>query len=197
MTNDSAVELLDNTKKLERTFLKDQATNLLRERIIRGQISSGSKLTERDTALLLGISRAPARDALLELEKEGLVISKSDGRYVIELTERDIRELYAVRLNLEKMAVGLAAQNASPESRAALLALLESMRQGVANHSYQTFVQTDVEMHRLIWVQSNNRHLVRILESLMGPRFICSFHAMQKPMTGKRRLHCMRRWWLR
>ena len=91
--------------KLLRVSLKDQAADILRDQIISGEISPGSKLVEREVAELLGISRAPARDALMQLEKEGLVVSQLDARYVIELTERDIRELHAIRLVLERLAV--------------------------------------------------------------------------------------------
>lgn len=162
----------DNLFKLERSLLKDQATELLRDCIISGQIPPDTKLVEREVAELLGTSRAPARDALIELEKEGLIVTKSNGRHVIELSERDIRELYQVRLALEKLAVELAIQNASPENRTALLTKLQEMKEAVARNDYSAFTMNDVEMHRLIWVQANNRHLLKALNSMVGPIFM-------------------------
>ena len=69
---------------LKRNLLKDQAAEVLRDYISDGRLPEGSKVTERDVANLLGIGRAPARDALMALEAEGLVVSRPDGRYVFE-----------------------------------------------------------------------------------------------------------------
>ena len=158
--------------KLERSNLKDQATDLLREHIISGRIAPGTKLVEREVAESLGISRAPARDALMHLEKEGLVVSKRDARYVIQVTERDIRELYQLRLVLEKLAVRLAAENISARNRAELLAKVQEMEQASLLKDNPTFIRTDVELHELIWRQANNQHLKRTLDSMVGPIFM-------------------------
>jgi GntR family transcriptional regulator of gluconate operon len=158
--------------KLERTLLRDQAIDLLRDQIVSGKIPPDTKLVEQKIADLLGISRAPVRDALRELETEGLVITRSGGRYVIRLTERDVRELYQVRRVLEKLATRLAAQNTSPKAHQALSAKLEEMRKAIAQHDRATYVKTDVEMHWLVWRQAGNEHLLRMLGSMVGPVFM-------------------------
>ena len=158
--------------RLERNLLKDRAMDLLRDHIVSGRIPAGAKLVERDLAQLLGISRAPVRDALIQLETEGLVVSKPNGRYVVELTDRDIRELYQVRLVLEKLAVELAAQSRSPENRRALAATLNKMQEAIARRDRLAYIKHDVEIHRLIWQQSDNSHLYNILNSMVGRIFI-------------------------
>ncbi|MBZ0304086.1 MAG: GntR family transcriptional regulator [Anaerolineae bacterium] len=158
--------------KLQRLSLKDQAADILRERIISGQIPAGSKLVEREVADLLGISRAPARDALMQLEKEGLVVSKLDARYVIELTERDIRELHAVRLVLERLAVDLATQHTSAHNRSAQVETLHMMEDAIARRDRTAFALADVEGHTLIWEQADNLHLKNTLHSMIGPIFM-------------------------
>jgi len=145
---------------------------MLRDQIVGGRIPPGSKLAEREVAELLGISRAPVRDALLELEKEGLVVTKPNGRYVIELGKQDIRELYQVRLALEKLAVELATQNNSPEKIAALLATQKEMQKAVESQDRSAYIRCDVETHCLIWQQANSRHLLRMLSSMIGPVFM-------------------------
>src|SRR5690606_25862976 len=165
-------DILDGVVKLQRLSLKDQAADILRDRIISGEIPPGSKLVEREVAEQLGISRAPARDALMQLEKEGLVVSKSDARYVIELTERDIRELHAIRLVLERLAVELAAQNSNDRTRAAQSAMLKKMEEAVANRDKGAFARADVEGHTLIWEQAGNLHLKNTLHSMIGPMFM-------------------------
>lgn len=158
--------------QLERSYLKDQVTDLLRDYLIGGRIAPGTKLVERDVAEQLGVSRAPARDALMQLEKEGLVVSKSNGRYVIEPTAQDVRELYQVRLALEKLAIELAMQNHAARAGAALAKKLAEMKEAVIRHDRLAFARTDVELHDLIWRQSGNRHLRATLSTMSGAIFL-------------------------
>ena len=155
--------------KLVRNSLKEQTIDRLRDDIVRARIPPGTRLVEREVAEQLAISRAPVRDALMELEREGLVETRSNGRYVIQLSEEDVRELYQVRRALETLAVKLATRNTCPENRAALLAGVRVMREAVANRYRADHVAADVQMHGLIWEQAENRHLFRMLSSMFGP----------------------------
>jgi DNA-binding GntR family transcriptional regulator len=162
----------DEQPQLARNFLKDQTTDVLRDHIVSGRIPPGTKLVEREVASQLGVSRAPVREALTELEKEGLIVSRAGGRYVIKLTQEDVRELYQVRFVLEKLAVELAVRNNTPENCARLDRALQEMRAAVAEHDRARHVEADVEMHWLVWQQAGNRHLLRMLSSMIGPVFM-------------------------
>lgn len=160
------------TLKLERNLLKDQVSDILRDNILNGTINQGAKVVERELAELLGVSRVPVRDALMQLETEGLVISRPSGRYVIELKERDVRELYQIRVVLEKLAVELVIAVATETQLARLTAKLDAMRHAVEIKDTRAYVQADVEIHRLIWSLSANLHLQRIFNTMTGPIFI-------------------------
>ena len=162
----------DVPRRLERVLLKDQGYELLREYIVSGNFRPGTKLVEREVAEMLGISRAPARDALIQLEQEGLVVSKSNGRHVVELSERDVRELYQLRGALEILAVELASRNLSDENQARLLDVLESMERATLELDHAAFGQSDLEMHQLIWIAADNRKLLRALQAVLGPIFM-------------------------
>lgn len=162
----------DEQPRLARSFLKDQTTEVLRDYIVSGRILPGTKLVERELGAQLGVSRAPVRDALTELEKEGLVVTKGNGRFVIKLTKQDVRELYQVRLVLEQLAVALAAQNNTPENCARLDQALAEMREAVTKHDRSRHIEADVVMHWLVWRQANNQHLLRMLTSMIGPVFM-------------------------
>lgn len=166
--------------RIERQLLKDRGFEVLRHHIVSGQIRPGTKLVERDVAEMLGVSRAPARDALIQLEKEGLVVSGPDARYVIELDERDVRELFQVRLALEQLAVKLATENGCEENRAALLVVSEKMEEATKHNDHDAFGQADLEMHRLIWSQAENRHLHRALQAMLGPIFMTVAHSTER-----------------
>jgi DNA-binding GntR family transcriptional regulator len=163
----------DNRKvRLDRNSLKDQSTELLRAYITSGRIPPGTKLAERELADLLGVSRMPARDALMDLEREGLVVSRPNGRYVIELHSQDIAQLFEIRLVLERLAVSAAAANHSEENCAALRANLAAMAAAIARNDRDGYVRADLEAHQLIWHQANNPYLLKMLNSIVGPIFM-------------------------
>jgi DNA-binding GntR family transcriptional regulator len=175
LANDSPLLLPTHEEKLylqERNLVPDRITQLLWDSILEGRIRPGTRLVERQLAQQLGISRVPVREALIQIQNDGLIVSKSDGRYVIELSEQDIGKLYQVRHVLEGLAVELAAQNTSPEHAEALRNKLRDLREAVARKDRIAYVRNDIELHRLIWEQADNPYLLELLRTLTGPIYM-------------------------
>lgn len=168
---------------LNRSLLKDRVANTLRDYISSGRIPEGTKLTEREVSVLLGISRAPARDALMALEAEGLIVSKSSGRYVIELTEKDVRDIHVLRWTLEKLAAEQAAKNNTPENQTLLGDALEQLEEAGARGDANYWAQSDMLLHRTIWRMADNTHLLKVLDSVLGAIFVL---AERNKIYGKR-----------
>lgn len=168
---------------LRASSLKEAAADELRRRIIDGSIKTGSKLTERDVALMLGIGRMPAREALMALEHEGLITSNSDSRYVIELTQARILSLYQVRYALEKMAVVQAAENTNTENRLRLDAKLKDLHFACARQDASLTTPADLALHEEIWAQADSPYLQRCLLSMRGVIFLV---VMQGSLFGPR-----------
>ena len=158
--------------RIARESLKEQAWEILRDLIVRGVIAPGQKLTERDVAKLLGVGRMPARDALMKLEEQGLVVTKRDARYVIELSQKDIEDWFEIRQALEILAVQDAVVRRGAEDCDQLRHALQSMRSAVTQRDAETYVQSDLEIHELIWSMSHNRHLISMLHTMIGPIFV-------------------------
>lgn len=158
--------------RLDRSSLKRQSTELLRSQIINGRIPQGTRMVEQEIADLMGISRMPARDALIDLEHEGLIVSKPNGRYVIELGETDIQNLFQVRLVLERLAAGQAALQRSPESDEMLRRNLQQMSDAIAQSDRDAYVKSDLAAHQIIWQQAQNPYLLKMLNSIIGPIFM-------------------------
>ena len=165
--------------------LADQAADITRKDIIRGQLRPGARLSERTLAARLSISQAPAREALLQLEREGLVVTQTGGRYVVELTASEVLELTEIRMPLEKLAALWAAKRKTPEVATVLQASLERMRQAVAAKDDQAIITIDREIHRTIWAGSGSRRLVGILDTLIGPLWMF-FHTQVDTSEGNR-----------
>ena len=178
----SLMDIQNSDLSLNHNLLKDRVANTLRDHISSGFIPEGTKLTEREVSTMLGISRAPARDALMALETEGLVVSRGNGRYVIELTEKDVRDIHAVRWTLEKLATELAAQNVTEADHAILYDLLRELEEPAAGSDAHLWTQRDMALHRAIWQLSDNPHLLKVLDSVFGSIFVM---AERNKMFGK------------
>ena len=96
--------------------LTEEITDILRDRILKGEYAIGEKLKETKIAKELRVSRTPIREAFKELEEEGLIeYRKNRGCYARGFTHQDINDIYAVRKALEGLAVEWAASRMTPE----------------------------------------------------------------------------------
>lgn len=107
--------------------LRRQVLDELRQSIIRGRLAPGSRLIEREMITMMGVSRTVIREALRQLESEGLVsIIPNKGPVVRELSSTEAGDLYSIRAVLEGLAARRFAENASPEQLAELESTLNA-----------------------------------------------------------------------
>jgi len=89
-----------------RRVLADEVTDDLRDAIVSHELEPGRKLTEDELAAQLGVSRGPVREALMRLEREGLVvIERHRGATIASWNRQDIEEIYSLRGALEELAI--------------------------------------------------------------------------------------------
>lgn len=92
-----------------RQSLTDQIVEVLRQRIVSGELPEGAKLRQEKLAAELGVSRVPLREAIRQLEGEGLVTTElHKGTVVSSLSLSEIEELFEMRMQLEPWLFGLA-----------------------------------------------------------------------------------------
>ena len=158
--------------RLERMLLSDQVAGTLREYVVAGRIEPGATLTERHVGKLLGVSRSPVREALKQLQREGLIVATDSRRQVVALDEQDYFQLLQARQALETAAVDLATRNANQENETELLQKLKEFKEACTAEDDETSFRLDAELHRLIWKQAGNPYLVRFLDITSGPLFM-------------------------
>ena len=151
--------------------LREQALVALREAIVMGSLSPGSHLAEVRLANDLGISRGTLREALRQLQQEGLAVTDGRGRlHVRSLDPRTIRDTFRVRAALESLAARTIAELPAPAKNSALTALEKALEVMAAaeDESLHVRLEADVEFHRTLCRASGNEQLLKTWEQIAG-----------------------------
>ena len=146
-----------------RTVLREQIKELLLERILSHEYAPGDRLVETRIAQELGVSQAPVREALRELETLRFVESASfKGTWVREVSDAELAEIYPIRAALEDVAARAAAERLAGE----VAPLEREIRTMAKAKDLREQVEHDVRFHRLIVEASGNVRLLELWESL-------------------------------
>ena len=115
--------------------LADQLVELVRDRILSGEIPPDLPIRQDALAADLGVSKIPLREALTRLEQEGLLRAQANrGFFVRPLSTEEAEEVYALRLKLEPEAVALAAMRASAEQQKFAIQTLDTLDRVTDEH---------------------------------------------------------------
>ncbi|MEP3480718.1 MAG: GntR family transcriptional regulator [Fuerstiella sp.] len=154
----------------------ERAYQHLRRKLLSGEFPPGSRLLYGPIGKQIGISATPVREAAGQLAKEGLVnLVPQMGAIVRQLDERELREIYEVRLAIEPFSAGLAADRATTkqvESIAAAALRMQALTDKLLKSSADTagkriskqFDLADYEFHMAILRATDNRALLRTAE---------------------------------
>ncbi len=150
-----------------RHSVSDQVLAELRRRIVNGECPAGGAISEAQYAQSLGVSRVPVREAIMQIERDGLVFSDARGRSIVRgFTEEDHQQVWSVRLELEGLAVRLAA-----EARTA--ADVENLRMNIAAFEEastpEELALLDVEFHQTLCKASGHQWLLAVWNNLRWP----------------------------
>src|ERR1700733_2774459 len=154
----------------------EAAAQAIRESIISGELRGGDRIIEQKWAVHLGIGQPTLREALHELEPQGLLRkTQQRGTYVAQLSPEDFRLIQEVRIPLEAIAVGKAAENFTSDADRELTAIVESMAgSGISEVDVKRFHESDVSFHRKIWELAGNEYLRSTLETITFRLFVFS-----------------------
>lgn len=168
-----------------RQSLYEQVYSALRTGILTGELVPGSRLIETQLTEWLNVSRTPLREALRQLQKEGLITADSNGGMrVITISATDAAELYDCRLALEQLSVMEACNHITD---AQLMALEDTVIQAEAQDFHASRIEMllqlldlDYQFHRLIAVNSGNRRLVSLLNQMFDAMALLRIQTLQQ-----------------
>ncbi len=144
--------------------LRGRVFHKLREDILDGKYKENEELREIAIGGELGVSRTPVREALRQLELEGLVqIVPNKGAYVTGITAKDVKDIYMIRSSLEGMCARLATEHITPEQ-------LEEMEENVYIASFhaskghmEQMAELDNRFHNILYEASDSKMLQNLL----------------------------------
>jgi DNA-binding GntR family transcriptional regulator len=160
-----------------RLALRDRVRAVLEERLVTGELPAGQRLREEELSQELGVSRTPLREALLELERLGLVESQlARGFTVVPLRLRECRELYPVVAALEALALS----TVNPQLLALDLGRMEAQSDRMLKATtVRERVDADIAFHDTLTGTCGNKHLLQVLhgQKLLLRRYL--YHYMR------------------
>ncbi len=144
--------------------LKQLVYDKLQQLIIHGELMPGMRLTEEELSQSMNISRAPIREALNMLDRDGFVrIVPRKGAIVAEASVKDSMDIWKCRLALEPFAAREACGHI-PEEK--LKTALEHVADLERQYEFEKYIASDLEVHELFYTHLDNSYMRSILNNL-------------------------------
>ena len=146
--------------------LRRRVFAIIEEAVLNGKYAPGESLTESRLAGELGVSRTPIREALTQLEHEGLVqLVPNKGAVVTGISQKDIQDIYAIRMMIEGLAARWAAENIKEEELRELQEALDLEEFYTAKGDIEKLMNLDSNFHQVIYRASKSRPLQYMLRT--------------------------------
>lgn len=164
--------------------VREQVEAQLRQAIVSGHFAPGARLIERELCLLLGVSRTSLREALRQLEGDGLVTNiPHKGIIVAAMTSQEVEEIYEVRAVMESLAARLCAQRLTPMLEKALRIAMEQIEEVLRTHDLPALIAAKERFYQALLSGCGNRTASVILRSLYNR--IASLRALTLTQPGR------------
>jgi len=147
--------------------LTEQVYRAVKHRILSNELEVGSRLRDEELAAQLGVSRTPVREPILRLNREGLVeVIPRSGTRVRRFTERDIDDIFDLRIALEALATRRAALLLGDAEIAQLRAMHEKSETALKNGDTKPALEFDRQLHQTILQAAGNQRLQEVMATI-------------------------------
>lgn len=151
-------------KQPEFRTLRSWVLESLSEQILNGVLLPGHQLVESELAKSMGISRSPIREALRQLEQEGLVITLPNASTTVApIRPTDVEQVFELRELLEPEIVSRAADRGDISGIARCRLLLDEMGTMVAQGDTISFAKADIGFHQALWLMGRRPKMSEVL----------------------------------
>ena len=137
--------------------LRIRVFNAIENAILDGEYKDGDSLNELRLSKELGVSRTPVREALMQLELEGLVRNvPNKGAVVVGVTDQDIHDIYEIRKRIEGLASRLCAESITDDELRALEQIVDLQEFYLLKNDTEQIWKLDGDFHKIIPAWTNN-----------------------------------------
>lgn len=144
--------------------LSSRVFHTIRENILSGKYATDEELKEKSIGEELGVSRTPVREALRQLELEGLVtIIPNKGAYVVGISQKDIRDIYEIRSRLEGLCARWAADHITEEDLDELEENIFLSDFHTSKKNFEQVLELDNRFHEILYNASGSKELRHVL----------------------------------
>jgi DNA-binding GntR family transcriptional regulator len=165
--------------------VRQQVAEVLRAAITSGRFAPGQRLVEKDLCELTGVSRASVREALRQLESEGLIETLPNrGPWVSRLSPQDAVSIYQVRGALEALAAQLFATQASDGQVAELEAAVQVLEQAYKARDVDRIVDAKRRFYAVLYQGSGNSMIGSILNTMNARITMLRRVSLSSPKRG-------------
>ena len=152
--------------ELNNAPLSNSLLGKLQKDILTGKLKPGYKLTEQELCKAYGVSRTPVREALRQLEADGLVENiLNRGAFVVGMSEQDYEDMFELRKAYEVQAVKWAIERITEEEMDRLEETFEFMEFYTLRNDIDKMLTINSGFHQVIYEASHNRMLKKLLSS--------------------------------
>jgi len=160
----------------------------IRQAIYSGKLRPRERVIEEDLAKQLKCSRGPVREALLRLERDGLIVTvPRRGTFVRDISLDSIEVIFSIRGKLEALCVRYLRQEMTEDTEQILRTALSAMKMAANEQDEQAFLREDLELHRTIWKLAKRDLLYRTLNTTMNPFIFMVARTFSHPMSLRKR----------
>ncbi|MCB1415247.1 MAG: GntR family transcriptional regulator [Phyllobacteriaceae bacterium] len=171
------------------TTMRHSVTESIRQAIALGHYKAGERMPERDLCEMTGVSRTLVREALRQLESEGLVVVVAHkGPTVARITPEQAKGVYQVREVLESLAAKLFAENASDQDIARITQALDGVREAYMHGDVLDRLAAKNHFYDCLVAGTGNEALGQSLYMINARTMILRGRSLQMPSRWKESL---------
>lgn len=183
--------LLGGRQVLRHAPIREQVAAIIRDAIVNMQLTPGQLLIERQLCEMTSASRPSVREALRQLETEGLVESLNGRGTIVATIDRELAEnIYETRAELEGLAAALFANRATPAELAELRAAVENLEQVIsASGNTEEILEAKNRLYDALFAGSHNPILIQFISMLQRRVSLMRSRTLDHPGRPAESLH--------
>ena len=155
----------------DRRRLADEVYRQVLDAVLAGALQPGERIVQERVADEINVSRTPVREALLHLEREGILVrAGASGFTVRDISEREVRDIYQAREAIEGHAARIVAERRDPAALERIRQTIEA-EESIRGGGVEVYFHANRTIHRCIVEESGNEYLLRSFDGIWNRSF--------------------------